>query len=263
MSSFDIQGNSGAKILFKDDSQVYKYCTEPCIFERILEQGNFMKQYAEYGCFPIVHTIEKNGYTMDILNDIQYSEFTPDIFSRMKYILQKGIWFDTDINFSDGWKLALQDYYVGLVNKIFDEPIKKEVILEGLYAYLGFMDSDLMTKCEIHGDPTLDNCMRSPFNDDLRIIDPIPYSYKIPPFKAVDLGKMLQSAYGYEGYIHNISKEQWINREESIETIFADESTPDILGANFFLRLHLLRLIPYQPEKNKEYFKGLLYELCV
>lgn len=106
----------------------------------------------------------------------------------------------------------------------------------------------------IHGDPTLANVlMRNnpavsgavPTSKSLVICDPIAPGGKIPAHYTVDIGKMLQSAIGWETVIYGLH----IPREECIAAALGvrgrQPSLQEVQRAWFWCMVHLLRILPY------------------
>ncbi len=116
------------------------------------------------------------------------------------------------------------------------------------------MDSrlEIYFTCAIHGDATLDNLLMPLGTRDftrLMVTDPLAPDYRIPNDKAVDLGKMLQSAYGWE-----IIKTAAAGRPKEeldrtptaeIQAVLYDEDPEVAHRARVWCVIHLLRILPY------------------
>ena len=89
-----------------------------------------------------------------------------------------------------------------------------------------------------HGDATLDNVVQG--NKELRWIDPISPSIIIPAFKAVDLGKLLQSSHGWEFFLNGKSAPP-----EQDNAVLEGESIEDQNAARYFHALCYLRILRY------------------
>jgi len=97
-----------------------------------------------------------------------------------------------------------------------------------------------LTVCKAtHGDATLSNTV---FHSDgtMRWIDPIPPSLWLPAFKAVDLGKLMQSSHGWEFVMNNANPPPYCDNE-----VLHDESVIDMLAAGYFHILCYLRILRY------------------
>lgn len=108
-----------------------------------------------------------------------------------------------------------------------------------------------------HGDATLANAVTD--GDHIRWVDPIPPSIWLPAFKAVDLGKLLQSANGWEHFLNN--------RPPPPHTdiaVLENESPADVVAAKYFHALCYLRILRYTNEQSAvyEYAINQLYD-CI
>jgi hypothetical protein len=95
-----------------------------------------------------------------------------------------------------------------------------------------------LTRVLVHGDPTAENVMWRP-DEGLVLIDPIPARPEAPDLLALDLGKILQSACGYE---HARVGEQVYGVQDQFLYGFEDEERD---AAKVFCLYHLLRMLPY------------------
>lgn len=84
------------------------------------------------------------------------------------------------------------------------------------------------TPCAIHGDPTMANVL----DDEGRpvLIDPVPVGFGIPPVAHVDLGKVLQSMFGWERLRGFDVAWEW------------PEWPTDLTDAAWWLMVHCLRI---------------------
>lgn len=111
----------------------------------------------------------------------------------------------------------------------------------------------------IHGDPTFENIM---VDDDGRVVitDPLPPNNYIPHLIAVDVGKILQSLYGYEHV--KTGRYPWVEPRGKVPRpleLVADYVThEDLVAASYFCAVHYLRLMPYQPERLHEELNTIL-----
>jgi hypothetical protein len=85
-------------------------------------------------------------------------------------------------------------------------------------------------ECLVHGDPTLSNTMLNGALE-LRLIDPAPPRYGVPQLPEVDLGKLLQSAMGWE----HLFCDDWPQAADNIDGLLHDLTT----NADLPERLHL------------------------
>jgi len=91
----------------------------------------------------------------------------------------------------------------------------------------------------------------------MHLVDPIPADgVNIPRLKAVDLGKLLQSALGYERV--KADGEYFSPDFGAAEAVLIDESEFDRMLSWYFCYLHILRLIPYHTSKKRKVFRDWL-----
>lgn len=98
----------------------------------------------------------------------------------------------------------------------------------------------------IHGDPTLSNMMMR--GKRLCLIDPLMYSDKIANHWTVDVGKMLQSAIGWEIVTLN-----WkYSIKECVTFLTYDLETLELLQVWFWCMVHCVRILPYTSRNSRE-----------
>jgi hypothetical protein len=119
-----------------------------------------------------------------------------------------------------------------------------------------------VTMCtHIHGDPTIENVMQRGAAG-LIFIDPLPITPQIPALLAVDLGKILQSVFGYEAMRDPTQAFLSIdNRITFAEDMLANFGKDDGDLALYFLCVHYARLIPYQPAESRHLYWDTLTNL--
>jgi hypothetical protein len=104
---------------------------------------------------------------------------------------------------------------------------------------------DLLDYSSIHGDPTLANVLYRE-NGELVITDPLPARGKIPGLFTVDLGKMLQSAMGWETEMFG-----WRYSTTALTRAVLRNYSPETQArAWFWAAVHCLRLLPYAVERR-------------
>lgn len=96
-----------------------------------------------------------------------------------------------------------------------------------------------------HGDPTHENLMMRT-NGDLVLTDPIPATPAVPHLRCVDLGKMLQSAMGFEQMRYGV--EEYGSWTYDVSTILKDITSIEIRAAWYWCAVHFLRAAPYMPD---------------
>jgi len=116
---------------------------------------------------------------------------------------------------------------------------------------------DTARHVHIHGDPTLANLIHNE-HDEWFWIDPLHRDF-IPGDPHVDLGKMMQSCMGYEDVLVGRVPSR-IDRELAKQLAF--HCNLDITLGYQWLKIHIVRLIPYQEERVQKYYRDVL-ELLV
>lgn len=97
-----------------------------------------------------------------------------------------------------------------------------------------------------HGDPTVENVMRHPVRDHLVLIDPIPATPAVPDLVSVDLGKMLQSAIGWESVRYDLPyKPSLTSSLAGLRHVMRELPVVDSAAAWYWCVVHLLRALPY------------------
>jgi hypothetical protein len=182
INGFDIklQGFSKAKLSLA----VYK---EPISKEYALEQATYMMFLGE-GICPKIFAINDTGYAMEYLQ--QPGEFQPFALWDTEYLLEKCV-----------WNRRLEDSpFAKLIGDLSWKDVQKSQI------GIEVPDWALDIPCLIHGDPTIDNTLKTNGNG-IRLTDPIPpHRLNKPSIKAVDHGKILQSMLGWEVVLRGIPR---------------------------------------------------------
>lgn len=97
-----------------------------------------------------------------------------------------------------------------------------------------------------HGDPTLANAMHR--EGEMVFIDPLPARGKIPPLREVDVGKLLQSALGWE---HILDPEGWSRGTvDDVNAVLEPEAPEMHERIWFWCAVHLTRI--YLRERARE-----------
>jgi hypothetical protein len=246
---------SGALVTMYDDI-VTKTGPKGPVRDRVLEQAIFMTQHGSI-CFPRIRGMSEASYSMELLDPIEWDDTRIEggVFREAKELLEEHVWKRRTLVRASELMGKGHCAYVGArALKL----VSAEACYRLVHWYHMISERVVTAVVHTHGDPTVDNMMQR--NGQLVLIDPIPATEAIPALLAVDLGKMLQSARGYEqvkyGY-HPLGACLSCERE-----IFRGEHDNDIALAEYFYAVHLLRLIPYQPEHLRPVFTQQLEEVC-
>lgn len=214
-----------------------------------MAQAEWLQAVDSYS-FPQVCWTGDNAYLMERLENISPATVSdPNLVRTILDILRQDVWTQPAVTeFGFGWHWG---YVLRVMGKLKDAEIEKEI--EKLALAVDFATLPLSN---IHGDPTFDNCMRR----DRRIViaDPIPAAVRgMPPTRAVDVGKILQSVCGYETIVFGRPP-----CTVSISTVLelAHLEPNEVAAAKYFLLLNIARLIPYQPEDLRPACKVMFHE---
>jgi hypothetical protein len=218
------RGLSGAEFIFSSHRVMKKFpgALQQC--EYLLTLNDLRPSFV-----PKVWAITPEGYSMEILENATFSK------SMIVVILQ-------DI-------LNVLPLYWSHLLPIAEAPSNWRVELCKWCEYFDlkpFLDRQYAgeeSQRYIHGDPTLANVMyRS--NGDMVLIDPIRPTGKIPGLPEVDVGKVLQSYIGWE-HVLNRAEDHAPKLPPYTDTILKGHSDRAVITAEFWLMVHLLRILPY------------------
>lgn len=197
------RGSSGAIIQVGFD-QVGKYDTE-LTFPRVREQGEWLSRLDGCKILPQVLLMHSDGYEMEKLtvqpiptDEKTIFRYCDDIIAALEHEL---------------W--SRRDFPLTLLRPTFDlrghrRYVRRLLRQVNLTKYRGELTSyvnlnridwhDLRHVTITHGDAIIDNLLWRQENLELKpvLIDPIPSCPAIPDFAAVDAGRVIQSAIGYE-----------------------------------------------------------------
>lgn len=211
------------------------------IVERTIEQGQWIVAHGG-NMFPRVHEFLPDGYVMEELEFIEY--WDTDVSFNVS-ALKTHVWSQPAVvpptkNTAELLKAkmahTIDKYLHGLVS-----PGTRAAILTN--ANNAGKQALFLRHCLTHGDPTAENVMRRRGNGYV-FIDPIGASEVVPDSPAVDIGKMLQSAYGWEdakysngilAYSHSDVKNEFIGKDD--EELFA--------AGEYWAVVHVMRAVPY------------------
>lgn len=236
------RGASGAKFFANDErGTIVKQDTrKPGL---IVAQAVMMRSIGQ-SVFPRVYEVGEDWYEMEFLEELY--ETNAHTLTDMYRILTR-IWRSHTIVYAGDHLGSEHEEYVVSRSGVFASDMVR---------WLNRVRPLTVTQVEhIHGDPTVDNVMMKR-GARMAFIDPLPSSSKIPPLQAVDCGKMLQSCWGYEEIKKN--RVQLYGYRLLLSNIVLDRLSPqDAELSTYFLCVHILRLIPYQPEPLRMIFWNL------
>ena len=184
---------------------------------RVRDQGIWLRKYDESPCLPAVNEVYSNGYLMEKLDEIPLSFEHKDVLETCAEIL---VTLDTQLwsrkfdgvqrslvpwngsgyyNYDSRPRNVHRKYVVGLLNDV-----KMTYLRWKMRQFEDRINWNRLQTGLTHGDPIIDNLMHRPkfayvkSDPQLVLIDPIPACPAIPDVLAVDVGRVIQSAVGYE-----------------------------------------------------------------
>lgn len=240
-------GQSGAIVKVEGDI-AYKRGVTPASAAATVAQGEWLSRWSSVN-LPTVHMVFNDGYAMERLRHLPVGLTDWEaVTGAIVDALQDGVWDYDDVRVD--WD-AHQDYVIeltgryGLSSRVL--PMFREVIAldEGGY---------LQGTNVLHGDPTFSNTMlRGGYHYDVVLIDPIPTRPQLPSLRASDVGKVLQSAYGYEAMRFGWPEPDRMACE--CMALACLDSEEEQYAAVYFAIFHLLRAMKYA---DKPHVKGLM-----
>jgi hypothetical protein len=230
-----MRGLSGAVVVVNDNDTVTKSGGIP---ERTREQGEWLQRHGG-DMFPRVVELLPDGYVMEKLTYIDYWDVGSDFNIAT---LRSHVWTQPAVvaPTADSGKLLLAkmqhtiDKY--LYGSITDK-IELEILDNAKIAAAGL---SVFEPCLTHGDPTAENVM---VRDDFGkvFIDPIRATEVVPDSPIIDVGKVLQSAYGWEDAKYQTGAIAY--RRSDIADALDDD---DMLHyGDAWAVIHVMRAIPY------------------
>lgn len=184
---------------------------------------------------PKLLSVDANGYLMEKLSEPTKidTESVLDMLRTANRLLRNFVWCQS-MAASSEWQASLTRM---LASFFRSDSLEIKRMIKYLYHSGEPYEA-------IHGDPTLSNML---YRDDgqLVITDPI-WSNKTAADQAVDIGKMLQSAIGWE----SVTLGWEYDRLQAIKTVLFDETELARMRAWFWCMVHCVRLTPYAAERK-------------
>jgi hypothetical protein len=233
---------SGA-IIESDGMVVCKYASDPKLWDRLNEQATYM---ADCG-HPFVEVlgIAHGRYWLKQYNQLSISDLASQL-RRAKKSLEP-LWDPENPRYVDSnW----QNVHALRVRELCRMNGIESLSIPLLKKFDEIKDiSHRLTVCSAtHGDATLSNVVIDN-NEKMHWIDPIPPSLWLPAFKAVDLGKLLQSAHGWEHFINGRPPPPLCE-----DAVLENESAADVIAAQYFHALCYLRILRYAENNHREIY---------
>lgn len=229
-----LRGSSGAEVMVSDGLRdVIKKGNR-----RVGEQAAFLVRHRNVPVFPDVRTFGSTWYQMERLTEvpIEVVDFH-SLVESLYAILSTQVWTVTgSIQLSP---LQHLDKLLGLVDRpLYEQFADKFHQIDWTRVRAGLT----------HGDPTFDNMMLR-HDGQFVIIDPIPATPAVPDLIAVDMGKVLQSCFGFERIRYG---GQWSRVSPTLPDIFLSMigSNIECQAALYWCAVHLVRAIPYMESQE-------------
>lgn len=206
-----MRGSSTAKITF-ENGHVRKLDSE-ITGTRVRDQGIWLRRYDESLCLPAVNEIYADGYLMEKLIEedlpLEYGD-TLEMCRKILHVLAKHLWdFTSDdiivrhIPFNCDFNDYEESYRHRNVHGRYVAGLLRDVDMSFLRRQLRRFEASIrwhrLRTGLTHGDPLIDNVLWT-IDRQLVLIDPIPACPAVPDVLAVDVGRVIQSAAGYEAF---------------------------------------------------------------
>lgn len=230
-------GISGAQVFLVDDEAIKVDNHAP---ERVVEQGQWLTLNAA-DHLPTVAKIMPRGYAMEQLQPIRASDVD---LGTVCEALELSVWSNAGAHDLDTSTT---------VEKV-------SLVLSKHAPHLLEYGADAVSRiqatrsCLTHGDPTAENVMRR-HDGTYVLIDPLPSTPAIPDDMAVDCGKILQSAHGWE----DMKGEERSSWQPDVVRLHFDVLTYEV--GQLWCVVHFIRTLPYASEEVRARVIAKLEEL--
>jgi hypothetical protein len=227
-----LRGTSGARIVIHDTFVIKQGD------RRVGSQGRWLLENDSLH-FPAVYDVWDEKYTMERLVPLDVELIDVSAAARkIVALLDRSVWTRrprVQLNPDDLYARVMESIklyapeYKTIGTQVCNEIIRNACRLRAK---------------RVHGDPTIDNLMLRQKTGELVIIDPLPATPYAPDLLAVDLGKILQSASGWEAIRYGFD-----GRCETLSEV--DYLIKDLYGpleadaAMQFTFVHVVRALPY------------------
>lgn len=227
-------GLSGAEVVENNKATVTK---RGGVVEKTIEQGRWIQEHAS-PALPMVFELTNDGYVMERLDHVSYNEVRA---ADVVHLLRAHVWCrPATVQAGDETYELLRNKALTNIGKseLRSDP---ELVAAVLFAAECAARSALARPAALaHGDATAENVMyRRGYGPVL--IDPIPATLTVPDAPCVDVGKMLQSANGWEAAKYGTEAEAY-----SIADVRAAVKDDLLFSAGqAWAVVHVIRALPY------------------
>jgi hypothetical protein len=246
-----LRGSSGAVITVCGDDVTKRRLGDD---GRIGEQGRWL-QRNESPVLPRVHRVYTESYVMERLA-------TPPV----RLLDHGAVLFEVVNQLSEHvWSRPAVVPINHEMLRLKIERLLRDFNLDALWTWIsqtyGRINWSGLHPCLTHGDPTFDNVMIRDATGELVIIDPIPASLVNPDLRCVDVGKILQSALGWEAaryatsdFTLNVTPNQVLSVLDATHGYTRNEWEASVLWSV----IHFLRLLPYVDDTVRREVRRLI-----
>jgi hypothetical protein len=189
-----VRGSSGANIVISAQ-MVAKYDTA-ATSGRVAEQGEWIYRHLPCESLPHIYSIQRGDtasyYAMERVIPLAMRDDAAYYVYPIASVLTHTLWRrqpETDLNVQH--HLA---YVADLLRETHQEAI--EPMLRQSFRIMA-ASTDGLIRCLTHGDPIVDN-LAFRENGTIVVLDPIPSTTALPDLLCSDVGRLVQSAAGYE-----------------------------------------------------------------
>lgn len=197
-----MRGSSGAT--FEEGDDFITKMDAPHTGTRVRDQGVWLTQFGDCNPLPQVFQVLWNGYEMEKLQSRDLPITVLETYHRCDLILellQGEIWVYKPMQ-----RTLYERNFNTREHKLYIKRLLRDVDRREwwpyLRSYVDTIDWCTLKTAVTHGDPIIDNLLwrRGVSNaiTDAVLIDPIPSCPALPDLAAVDVGRVIQSAVGYE-----------------------------------------------------------------
>lgn len=217
---------------------------------RVREQGIWLTQFPKVVALPRVIAVHDDGYDMETLEVPNLLDLAVNqTCCRILRALESDIW-DCEVTywFESVWENFEKTHMKYLRDLLKDSQPTKS-FAASLIQLFNAVDWLTLRTGVTHGDGIIDNVAYR--KNDLVLLDPIPPSGAIPQLRCVDVGRVIQSAIGYERVRYDlpntitsvISQVNLILNEYMWEKFDLNEARASLYWAQF----HMLRGVRTAP----------------
>lgn len=239
-----MRGISGATIVDNNDGTVTK---SGGLIERTIEQGEWIIAHGG-DVFPRNIEIIDTGYKMEKLEFIEYYDVgsTFSIDTLRQYVWSQDPVVPPTQNTTRLLQEKMGHTFDKHLSHLLDNSVKAKILDDATQAGDG---AYALQHCLTHGDPTSENIMVRP-GYGMVFIDPIRATEVVPDSPAVDVGKVLQSAYGWEDAKYATGVVAY--KPSDIKSVLEDDALYRV-GESWAV-VHIMRAVPYIMRSMPESF---------